>query len=204
MLHVFFLAAYIVSGLLLQRSEESCRRRVVCQPVLLILAVAIRLVCFFAKMLTNEMTPMLSEAGWSLQQTNTISTLNTAIHPPPSVVQTESKRRKLLSEYKAAVRQRTAAAPAGDVDDSGAAVLQRQRCQGGGGEGEEGVSRLCEEEVWFRDALKNANAEHFKSWLMILKVRWFRLAMPFCVCAPVSVDAACGEVGKGLRTVCDT
>lgn len=62
---------------------------------------------------------------------------------------------------------------------------------------------MWEEEVRLREALKNANAEHFKSWLMILKVRWFRFGMPFCVCIPLSVDAACGE-GQGLCTVCGT
>lgn len=70
-------------------------------------------------------------------------------------MQTEKKRRGLASEYEAEVDRRTQASGLG-LGLAGGGVGGR-----GGAGGRE--ARL-------REALTRANADHFKSWLMIFKV----------------------------------
>ncbi|CAM9398008.1 unnamed protein product [Scytosiphon promiscuus] len=75
-----------------------------------------------------------------------------------SLRKTKRKRQEALAEYAAAVKQ------SGGGDGYG--ELQRQeRPEREGGEGDEEAHRRTR----LREAVRRANAEHFKSWLMILK-----------------------------------
>lgn len=75
--------------------------------------------------------------------------------------QTGKKRQDLSREYSDVIDRRRASS--GDKDEGVSGT-------GGSGDGDAGGEGE-EEEVRLREALRAANAEHFKSWLMIFKVR---------------------------------
>eukprot|EP00903_Cladosiphon_okamuranus_P010800 g10203.t1 len=88
---------------------------------------------------------------------------------------TGEKRRQALAEYAAAANQQTgfpngngSGHPDGYVHGNGSSEALPQHHRGGGLEQGEEESRR-EAEARLREALTRANAEHFKSWLMILK-----------------------------------
>ncbi|CBN78625.1 conserved unknown protein [Ectocarpus siliculosus] len=86
-----------------------------------------------------------------------------------SLRKTEKKRREALSAYAAAVSERIAPPDRcghcngnGNSNGESYGVVERQRQRDGEGDGEGDVAGL-------REALRRANADHFKSWLMVLK-----------------------------------
>ncbi|CAN0125051.1 unnamed protein product, partial [Ectocarpus sp. 12 AP-2014] len=86
-----------------------------------------------------------------------------------SLRKTEKKRREALSAYAAAASERIAPPDRkghcnGNGNGSGEScgAVERQRQRDGDGDGEGDVAGL-------REALRRANADHFKSWLMVLK-----------------------------------
>ena len=90
---------------------------------------------------------------------------------PSSLHQTDKRRREALAEYAAAASQRERF-PTGNGHPNGNCNGNVNGTSNGRAAPQQGgAESRPEAEARLREALTRANAEHFKSWLMILKVR---------------------------------
>eukprot|EP00752_Nemacystus_decipiens_P006732 g6053.t2 len=95
-----------------------------------------------------------------------------------AVRKTEKKRREVLAEYAAAVSRREGLSTRNchrnenDHGNGSSSSTTTSNCSGSGvipQQRQEESRRAAEAEGRLREALSRANAEHFKSWLMVLK-----------------------------------